>query len=412
MANAVSDKNPIQSLESTMALVLKETGKFFRASQSNDPRQGAFAKAAIAQTIPVANQRFHEALDEIEIEILRARAVFERDLSLIRKKRAERERAATGAVRAPTPDGAANGIPSKLSPKQAVSTAIPSPNNKASALSKNTGDADDSKDVTMAEAMPPASDPKPPTENAPVTNDAIKTESFKMPQDLTEDPDQPKGLAITFDERPSGSAAAPTPGNLKPDSKEPAQQDTKQETPVSASLQDANFDSMFDDTNLPGTSDDINFDLAFSTDDGAVTTDLLNESAFDNIAMPAVGGDFNTNATTADEDITDLLPGLENYVNGGNDFTASIHDMSSSELQNNYNGIPPAAKSNDAAKNTGGDQVASSSEAPTTVAGNAPIESSFEDMFGIDSYMNGTGDDEMGGAGGVGDFDEDWFNGL
>ena len=34
----------------------------------------------------------------------------------------------------------------------------------------------------------------------------------------------------------------------------------------------------------------------------------------------------------------------------------------------------------------------------------APLESSFEDLFGIDSYMNGTGDDELGG-----DFDEDWF---
>ncbi|KAI4166972.1 MAG: hypothetical protein LQ348_007746 [Seirophora lacunosa] len=32
----------------------------------------------------------------------------------------------------------------------------------------------------------------------------------------------------------------------------------------------------------------------------------------------------------------------------------------------------------------------------------------FEDLFGIDSYMNGTGDDELGGNG-VGDFDEDWF---
>ena len=262
----------------------------------------------------------------------------------------------------------------------------------------------------MAEAMPPASDPKSPPETSPTTNEEIKAEPFRIPQNLTEDSDQPKGLAITFDERPSVSA--PAPGNLKPESKESALQGSKHETPVSASLQDADFDSMFNDTNLPSTTDDIDFNLAFSTDDGAARTDLLNESAFQDISMPAVGGDFNTNATTANEDITDLLPGLENYVNGGNDFTASIPDMSISEVHNNYNGIPPAAKSDPTAKNSVGDQVPSSSDPTTTVAAKAPIESSFEDMFGIDSYMNGTGDDEMGGAGGVGDFDEDWFNGL
>ncbi|KAL8967854.1 MAG: hypothetical protein Q9183_002735 [Haloplaca sp. 2 TL-2023] len=410
MADPVSDKHPIDSLESTMAHVLKETGKFFRASQSNDPRQSAFARAAIAQTIPIANQRFHEALDEIEIEIIRARAVFERDLSAIRIKRAERERLATGTLRARSPNGAANSVPSKVSPKQPVSTEIQSSQKKGPALSENTG-GDGSKDVVMTEAMPPASDPKPtPEEKSPTTNGEIKSEPFGIPQNLAEDSDQPKGLAITFEERPSVSA--PAPDNIKPESKEPAPQESKHETSVSASLQDADFDSMFNDANMSGTTDDINFDLAFSTDDGAARTDLLNESAFQDISMPAVGGDFNTNATTANEDITDLLPGLENYVNGGNDFTASIPDMSISELHNNYNGIPPAAKSGPAAKNSSGDQIPSSSDPPTSVAANAPIESSFEDMFGIDSYMNGTGDDEMGGAGGVGDFDEDWFNGL
>ncbi|KAI4153407.1 MAG: hypothetical protein L6R39_001587, partial [Caloplaca ligustica] len=69
MANTEPPKHPADSLEDTFADVLKEIGKFFRASQSHDSRRLGIAKAAISQTIPAANLRFHDALDDLEIEI-------------------------------------------------------------------------------------------------------------------------------------------------------------------------------------------------------------------------------------------------------------------------------------------------------------------------------------------------------
>ncbi|KAI4252201.1 MAG: hypothetical protein L6R35_007589, partial [Caloplaca aegaea] len=80
------------------------TGKFFRAARSQDARQLGIAKAAISQAIPAANLRFHDALDDIEVEIIRAKSVFERDLSSIRAKRAARERVAAGLLKPKSPD--------------------------------------------------------------------------------------------------------------------------------------------------------------------------------------------------------------------------------------------------------------------------------------------------------------------
>ncbi len=100
--------------------------------------------------------------------------------------------------------------------------------------------------------------------------------------------------------------------------------------------------------------------------------------------------------TTANEDLTALLPGLENYVNGSNDFSSLTNlggDLFTSSQGNNVT-IPTSLSA-------AGDVSAAQLAPP---AQQAPIESSFEDMFGLDSYMNGTGDDELGG-----DFDEDWF---
>lgn len=264
----------------------------------------------------------------------------------------------------------------------------------------------------MTEDLPRSSGQEPPSQDPNTSNDIIKTGHFSIPQQLPQDPEQPKGLAISLGGDPSTSAPnAPDP---EPETTDPAPNESNQEASAPASLQDADFDSMFNDADLPTTTDEIDFDLAFPTDETAAPTDLLNESAFQNISMP--GSEQNPNNITANEDITTLLPGLENYVNGGgNDFAvaSSIPDISSLS-----SGMPNNTNSSTAKMGTGmgeginSDQIpSSSSEQP----GNAPIESSFEDMFGLDSYMNGTGDDDdemMGGSGEVGEFDEDWFNGI
>ncbi|KAL8705432.1 MAG: hypothetical protein Q9201_001456 [Fulgogasparrea decipioides] len=407
-------KHPVDALEPTLALVLKETGKFFRASQSSDSRQIGIAKAAIAQTIPAANQRFHETLDEIEIEIIRAKSVFERDLSSIRAKRAERERAAVGILKARGPIGVTKERAPNGDSGEETKTADPSATDQGKPPAEDTAN-DDIKDIQMTDGPASIPDHEPPSENSnPSNNDTVETEPFSIPHELPQSPSQPKGLAISLDQEAPSTLVptAPAPETTNPPSTQPSQ-----EAPISANPTDADFDSIFNDTDLPSATDDMDFDLAFSTEDATNNTDLLDESAFQNISIPN-GDDQNANPTNAnhEEDITTLLPGLENYVNGGmgnDDFASgvSIPDIAIPA------GFPNSSSDNqnptvDAKTTMGTGDASGAGQIQSSEVEGAPIESSFEDMFGIDSYMNGTGDDELAGSGEVGDFDEDWFNSV
>ncbi|KAI4248569.1 MAG: hypothetical protein LQ352_005915, partial [Teloschistes flavicans] len=345
MADIETPKLPIDSLESTLAVVFKETGKYFRAAQSQDARQIGIAKAAIAQLIPATNLKFHEALDEIEIEILRAKAVFDRDLSSIRKKRAERERAAAGILKAQSPKVITKGATSRGSPKEDVKSNLLSTSNEGTGAAV----ADDTLDISMIDQSP--NQDQPPDQPNPSSADAIKTEPFALPQEVSQDPDQPKGLAISLPEDPSASGAKPDPENTDATSGQLPKEETS--TPNENSLQDAaDFDSMFNDPNDP--TEDLDLALAFPTDDAPTTTttnndnltanndnttDLLNASAFENISIPAPTNTTITDPQTQNpnnqnndnEDLSSLLPGLENYVNGTpNGFDVSIAEIVSS----------------------------------------------------------------------------------
>ncbi|KAL9576865.1 MAG: hypothetical protein Q9212_006753 [Teloschistes hypoglaucus] len=383
------------------------------------------AKAAIAQVIPAANLKFHEALDEIEIEILRAKAVFDRDLSSIRMKRAERERAAAGILKAQSPKAITKGATPKGSPKEdAKSKSLP--------MSSRGGEAavgDDVLDISMIDQEPSQDQPR--DHANPNTADAIKTEPFALPQELSQDPDQPKGLAISLPEDPSTSVAKPDPETIKDlTPAQPSKEETS--TPNETSLQDtADFDSMFNDPNE--TTEDLDFALAFPADDTTNnnttidsnnnTTDLLDaSSAFDNISIPAPTNTANntdpqthnnTTTTNENEDISSLLPSLENYVNDPTTHTTHTHTNTTTNTNTNTNtfdltladmvsSIPLNKQSLNPGEGFGGG------------AQGGVIESSFEDMFGLDSYMDGTGeDDELGALGGeVGEFDEGLFDGF
>lgn len=49
---------------------LVRTGKFFQNASSHDPKHLVYTKESITQDVTAANRRFHEALDEVEIEIV------------------------------------------------------------------------------------------------------------------------------------------------------------------------------------------------------------------------------------------------------------------------------------------------------------------------------------------------------
>ncbi|KAL8896641.1 MAG: hypothetical protein Q9207_007616 [Kuettlingeria erythrocarpa] len=402
-------KHPADSLEDTLAVVLKETGKFFRAFQFHDSKQLAIAKASFTQNIPAANNRFHKALDDIEIQIIKAKSVFERDLSSIRAKRAARERAAAGLLRVKSPNGVVKKSTPKSSPKEKTTNVDQATGDQLKPKS-NGGNANGITDIPMTEEPAVMDFQQSPSQNKEeASNDAVKTEPFSIPASLSQDPSEPKGLAISLAQDPPAPTKAVAP--VKPDPEpntavDPPSNDQTSQPPLSATFPDAQFESMFNDTDLPATND-LEFDLNFTTDDPQNGADLLDASAFQNISLPTDTNPPNAQpnpTTTANEDLTALLPSLENYVNGSNDFSSLTNlggDLFTSGQGNDVT-IPTSLSA-------AGDASAAQLAPP---AQQAPIESSFEDMFGLDSYMNGTGDDDLGGAGGmgeVGDFDEDWF---
>lgn len=58
------------SYADTFVQQLVQTGKFFRDAASHDPQDLAFARRSISKAIQPAHEKFHHALDEIEIEIV------------------------------------------------------------------------------------------------------------------------------------------------------------------------------------------------------------------------------------------------------------------------------------------------------------------------------------------------------
>ncbi|KAL8857597.1 MAG: hypothetical protein Q9178_005925 [Gyalolechia marmorata] len=403
MADTGPLQHPVDSLEPTLALVLKETGKFFRATQSNDSRQIGLARTAISQAIPAANLRFHDALDDIETEIIKAKSVFERDLSSIRTKRAERERAAAGLLGIHSPSRVVETTVTTASPKVAIATTPGSMGQAPNERPESTA-SDNVTDKQVKDEPDPTAVFKSSPEKVEGTSDTVETEPFSIPQSLPQDPNAPKGLAISLDHAVSVSASA-GPAKIEPGITNAPSVVSMQINATPPNLSNTDFESMFEDSELPVANHEIDFDLAFPSDNARDTSGLMDASAFESLPMANTEGMGNANIETADEDLTTLLPGLENYVNDSNDF--QLPDMPGSNLfdSNNNRSSKPDDNPSAMSKGEGNRQNGPTSNPPM-------IESNFDDMFGLDSYMNGTGDDELGGTGNmgeVGDFDEDWF---
>ena len=87
MADIQSSQNPLKVLSSSLVLVvsvtqtnpntpsakirqLHQTGKILRDPNLRNPRQSGLTQKRINEFVPFANQQFHDALDDIEAEIV------------------------------------------------------------------------------------------------------------------------------------------------------------------------------------------------------------------------------------------------------------------------------------------------------------------------------------------------------
>lgn len=307
----------------------------------------------------------------------------ERDLAAIRARRAERERAAGAAkVRRVSPE--ADSPPIELGGEPSP----PKPNPVADPIGED-------QDTIMSEAPKPDSD-EPANHQAedffePSAEQAMMLDLQGAPIEAKLPPTDNDTILplLSIDQ----ATVTETEQEAGPDSNGPS---TAIQIPTAAELQDADFESMFNDVEGADADNDINFDLEFSTD-ANLDQDLINDSVFDGDITTTNSGLLDLNAAS-NEDINTLLPGLENYVHGGEDFTMLD--------------IPPATTLPESATLPQTNKAENSNVAEA-VADAAPVESNFDDMFFGSGYsnMDGAEDGDMAddGVGDFGDFDETWF---
>lgn len=311
---------------------------------------------------------------------LQAKAVMERDLSLLRKKRIERERVANGLKAQPSPEE----VPSIPHPDENetlethLTNNIPESNRDAKEEDTLMMDAALEADLAASKDQPQAEAPK---------NTDVDSNNITKDPDMPQDAENTMGLAIIIAQDSIAEAIEqPKSPEKKNSGATPAA-----EAPPDSTAVDLDFESMFNDTDLTGGGDEIDFGLDFASD-GNLNQAVLNDSTFEGIEMS--NPDMSSLGATTSEDINTLLPGLENYVNAGTDFS-NINVPIASTLPENLQVAPIGTAA-----------------APTQTSTQPVIaDSSLDDIFGSGDFsMDGIGDDGMGGVGDLEDFDEDWFN--
>lgn len=309
---------------------------------------------------------------------LQAKAVMERDLSLLRKKRVERERVANGLKAQPSPEE----VPSIPHPDE--NETLKTPTNNTAEATRDAKEEDTMMIDAALEADLAASKDEPQAD-APENTNGDSNNITRDPQ-MPHDAENSMGLAITIAQDSIAEATEPP----KSPEKKNSGANPAAEAPPDSNAVDLDFESMFNDTELTGGGDEIDFGLDFASD-GNLNQAVLNDSTFEGIEMS--NADMSSLGATTSEDINTLLPGLENYVNAGTDFS-NINVPVASSLPENLQVAPVGTAA-----------------APTQTSAQPVIaDSNFDDIFGSGDFsMDGIGDDGMGGVGDLEDFDEDWF---
>ncbi|MCJ1413380.1 hypothetical protein MMC19_007485 [Ptychographa xylographoides] len=374
-------QDSLEKLPGHVNAVFIQIGRVFRESLQQDIKSVNYNKSAIHQVIAKANDQFHEALDDVEVGILKGKAVMERDLEALRAKRAEREKAA-GALRLHASTNARMLSPAHTSAELAVQAAATTPD------AINPIKMEDIDTISMI-GKTVHNTPLALNENmkaAEVTTATSTGLDIEQTQASTKPEPSPKASSTTH-----SIPQAPTPlGDF----------DTSAlDTQNTAHLSEVDFDTMFADATDPNVNESINFELDFSADGTNMSQQLLNDDPF---------GDLTTNngfVGTSDENIDSLMPGIENYVNapGGGNANDDFSTLGISTTTAHFGSTVTAKTVQDGGVEFG-DMAMTEGQ---TVMDSGGGSTTFDDLFFDDSGDLGMGDEDI--SGNFGDFDDDWF---
>ncbi|KAF1945865.1 hypothetical protein EJ02DRAFT_368140 [Clathrospora elynae] len=89
----VGSGNPnLDTLQSSLNLIFMNSGRFLKEAQAGGGTSRM--KLQLQHIVPIATERFHDALDELENEVRLAQTVLRRDMAILRQDRKKRETAA------------------------------------------------------------------------------------------------------------------------------------------------------------------------------------------------------------------------------------------------------------------------------------------------------------------------------
>lgn len=304
----------------------------------------------------------------------------ERDLALIRSKRAERDRA-VGVLKT-----------------QSVNEALIERENEKSAFDENinskqiskTSGEKEANDTIMTDSIVKTEAPNPftvdRTKNPSLhdkrnANKTMPVSTLEAPQYVSDF----KGLAVTTDASTNHKLSSPKSESRQQDSTSNSQ-DQLLETPTTTNLRENDFETMFNDIEPADGDDGKEFDAVSPTDNHHKDTGFeQNHKSNEDL--------HNINATS-NEDINTLLPGLENFVNEGDEFSmVGVPAVST---------LPTTSLSLNEMTTVSTDSLRFET---------APTESNFEDLFSSGNFVDGTEDYELNGNSNVedtADFD-DWL---
>ena len=297
----------------------------------------------------------------------------ERDLRLIRQKRAERDRA--------------NGMLPALSPvKQEKDVSQKAGETSSDVALMSQAEAFNAGEITATQTQI-SNAPAPIAQMQELPSAIPSGEATDVAPDLPQNTKEPAAAVITI---PSHPAIENQSQQEETQANAPETMSAEQEARLNPTdVADLDFESMFNDTGLVTNEDPINFDLDFSTE--GASQDIMNDSAFENITMS--DADLANAAPTSNEDINSLLPGLENYVNADTDLTSLR--------------LPPASTASVTSQGAAIGASVTAATVPTQSSTEAmPADANFDNLFeGLDFSMDGTGQDDLGDAT-LGDLDD------
>ncbi|KFX99165.1 hypothetical protein V490_01916 [Pseudogymnoascus sp. VKM F-3557] len=303
----------LDTLQNLINTILIETGKALRSANSRGAKSISHDNDRLQMYMPKAISTFHGALDELESDIVRAKAVIARDLRALRKREEElRNPVAKPAV----VDTEKEGIDSAQAGTGASDGGLEQHDNIVK--TEEAGDASKDQQVKReaSDTVVQVGD----SQTKPETSDAVDLVQEQSKADVPQTAEKPQDEVKQSIEQPGDASTQPAEASTGDGQKDDKGQDvpSKEMEGTLDTNDDMNYESLFDPKSAHDDHPDLNFDdFDFGTDNAA--TDGQDQGQ--DYSMQNDGTiDLSTFGEPSDnqfgnDDGSSMLQGLESYAN-------------------------------------------------------------------------------------------------